>query len=633
MLFTAWWVVDILFSGKTDRAMEPVVRLFRMTTVLACLLALFSVALPAQAAEEEWEFDGGGWGHGVGLSQFGALGQAQEGRSSTEILHHYYTGTTVVDMPAGHWTTGPDGLWVGLVSNTNSVSLTAVGGPLTICQPAGACPPASPPEYSGDFTDVTIDPGESWVFEVNASNPTECRFRKALEGNLGYRPCDGQLAKANDTGVRFRVNGKEYARGTIRFTPSAAGFHVNVTVSLEEYLYGLAEVPSSWPVQALRAQAIIGRSYAVATAVERGGSNGSGKLASCGCHLRSTPADQAYAGWAKEGGASGGTWVQAVTDTLGDILTHPQSDYAFDIAKAFYSSSNGGASENVEFVWGGAALPWLRSVSDKWSSNPTINPLARWTVVVPAGKIEAYFGWSAVTMVEVIEGPPGAVVRFTGRKNGSTVASDLKGDQLRLFLSGNAFRRDGAPVRVSPYVLTTRYKGPFLDTAGHLFENAITWLAQEEITLGCNPPSNTNYCPDERVTRGQMAVFISRAMHLPTASADHFSDDEGEFYESAANRLFEAGITVGCGNGRYCGDRNVTRDQMAAFLSRTLGLPDTAADYFVDDSATQFQGAINRIAEAKITVGCNPPTNDRFCPQDNVTRGQMAAFFKRIWGP
>jgi hypothetical protein len=72
---------------------------------------------------------------------------------------------------------------------------------------------------------------------------------------------------------------------------------------------------------------------------------------------------------------------------------------------------------------------------------------------------------------------------------------------------------------------------------------------------------------------------------------------------------------------------------MAALLTRALGLPAASQDYFVDDSASQFENAINRIAEAQITVGCNPPANDRYCPGDRVTRGQMAAFFKRAWGP
>jgi hypothetical protein len=620
--------------------MEPIVRLTRIAAGFAVALALLLVTHPAHAAEEEWEFDGGGWGHGVGLSQFGALGQAEDGRSASQILSHYYAGTSITSpLPGGHWTTQPNGLWVGLVSNTTSINLTAVGGPLTICQPFGTCPPTGPYSEAG-FTDVTIDPGETWRFEVNDEDNTECRFRKASPddpvGNLGWGPCDAALTKADGTSVRFGVNGKQYSRGSLRFTPSSSGFHVLATLDLEQYLYGLAEVPSSWPSEALKAQAIIGRSYAVATAMERGGSNGSGKLSSCGCHLRSTTADQAYAGWAKEGGSFGASWVAAVDDTDGQLMIHPQSDYAFDVAKAFYSSSNGGASEDVEFVWGGAALPWLRSTDDPWSSDPSINPLARWTVVVPSSRIESAFGWDTVNLIKVITGPPGAVIRFTGSSGGGGVTKDLWGDQLRLFLNANAYRRDGAAVRVSPYLIAVRYQGPFLDISGNIFENAINWMAQEEITVGCNPPSNTNYCPNDRLTRGEMAVFISRVMSLPGPSDDHFIDDAGMFYEESANRLYEAGITLGCNppsNTKYCGDQFIPREQMAALLTRALDLPAAGSDYFGDDNTSQFEYAINRIAESQITLGCNPPSNDKFCPREHVTRGEMAAFFMRAWGP
>jgi hypothetical protein len=129
-----------------------------------------------------------------------------------------------------------------------------------------------------------------------------------------------------------------------------------------------------------------------------------------------------------------------------------------------------------------------------------------------------------------------------------------------------------------------------------------------------------------------MAVFIARARNLPAANGDHFSDDAGEFYEEAANRLFEAGITVGCGPNRYCGGQPIPREQMAAFLARILGLASTTTDHFVDDDGI-FEGAINKLAEAGITSGCNPPTDDRYCPTDPVTRGQMAAFIRRAIGP
>ncbi len=157
-------------------------RLRHPIAVLAIGLALLTIAAPAFAADEEWEFDGGGWGHGVGLSQFGALGQAQDGRNSTQILQHYYAGTSVVEMPS-HWSTAANGLWVGLVLERRPLSASRpVGGPLTICQPAAVCPPAN----GSGFTDVTIDPGESWVFESVGTGV--CRFRKGTEGNLGAGP-------------------------------------------------------------------------------------------------------------------------------------------------------------------------------------------------------------------------------------------------------------------------------------------------------------------------------------------------------------------------------------------------------------------------------------------------------------
>lgn len=178
----------------------------------------------------------------------------------------------------------------------------------------------------------------------------------------------------------------------------------------------------------------------------------------------------------------------------------------------------------------------------------------------------------------------------------------------------------------------TRFGNGFLDITGHNFEAAIDWLAAEGITLGCNPPLNTRFCPDDTVTRGQMAVFVSRALNLPSPVADHFADDRGQFYESAVNRLFEAGITQGCGANRYCGDAEITREQMAAFLARTLGLPTAAGDFFRDDDSSVFESAIDRVATARITLGCNPPTNDLYCPTELVTRGQMAAFLRRAFG-
>jgi Leucine-rich repeat (LRR) protein len=169
----------------------------------------------------------------------------------------------------------------------------------------------------------------------------------------------------------------------------------------------------------------------------------------------------------------------------------------------------------------------------------------------------------------------------------------------------------------------------FTDTANSVFRGAIDQLAALGITRGCNPPANTRYCPDDPVTRGQMAIFIVRAYNLGPASGDFFFDDNGKVYEDAANRLRQAGLTQGCGPGQYCGDETISRGEMAAFLSRAENLPDSNTDHFVDDNTSIFERGINKVADAGITLGCNPPANTNFCPNDNVTRGQMAAFIIR----
>lgn len=177
---------------------------------------------------------------------------------------------------------------------------------------------------------------------------------------------------------------------------------------------------------------------------------------------------------------------------------------------------------------------------------------------------------------------------------------------------------------------------PFIDDDGHIFENAIEWLAGEGITQGCNPPTNNRFCPDDQVTRGQMAAFLVRAQGYTAIASDFFVDDNGSVFENAINRLRTAGVTQGCNppvNNRFCPADNVTRGQMAAFLVRAFDLPAyNGPDIFVDDNGNVFEGAIERLAQAGITVGCNPPSNDRFCPNQEVTRGQMAAFLKRALG-
>ena len=100
--------------------------------------------------------------------------------------------------------------------------------------------------------------------------------------------------------------------------------------------------------------------------------------------------------------------------------------------------------------------------------------------------------------------------------------------------------------------------------------------------------------------------------------------------------LASAGITRGCNppaNDRYCPTDQVTRGAMAAFLVRALGLTDAGGgNTFVDDDGSVFEGDIAKLATSGVTRGCNPPINDRFCPDAAVSRAQMAAFLSRALG-
>jgi len=177
--------------------------------------------------------------------------------------------------------------------------------------------------------------------------------------------------------------------------------------------------------------------------------------------------------------------------------------------------------------------------------------------------------------------------------------------------------------------------GSFIDDDGNVHEGGIEAIAAEGVTAGCNPPANNRYCPSDIVTRGQMAAFITRALDLMPAGADFFTDDDGHVFEAAIDRLAGSGITLGCNppaNDRFCPDREMTRGEMAAMLARAFDHPASSEDHFVDDDGHLFQDAINRIAAAGVTLGCNPPANDRFCPDDSIARDQMATFLTRALG-
>lgn len=172
----------------------------------------------------------------------------------------------------------------------------------------------------------------------------------------------------------------------------------------------------------------------------------------------------------------------------------------------------------------------------------------------------------------------------------------------------------------------TDFEGTFADDDGSVFQADIEKLAASGITKGCGA---TAFCPDNVVTRGQMAAFLVRALDLPAAPSAGFGDTEGHLFEDDVDRLAAAGIAIDCGGGNYCPNAPLLRKTMAAAMVRALDLPTAPAAGFVDTVGIPFEADIDALAAAGITKGCNPPTNTKFCPDTSVTRGQMAAFLVR----
>jgi hypothetical protein len=175
--------------------------------------------------------------------------------------------------------------------------------------------------------------------------------------------------------------------------------------------------------------------------------------------------------------------------------------------------------------------------------------------------------------------------------------------------------------------------GTFDDDDGNIHESAIEQIAALGITLGCNPPANTLYCPDDYVTRQQMASFLVRTFDLPPGPAGQFTDTSGSVHENDINALAASGITRGCNppaNDQYCPGDVVTRGQMAAFMARGLGLDNVSENFFTDDNGNIFELQINAIARVGITRGCNPPANTEYCADNPVRRDEMASFLSRV---
>ena len=329
------------------------------------------------------------------------------------------------------------------------------------------------------------------------------------------------------------------------------------------------------------------------------------------------------------------------------LATWPEATRAIIMAGAVRRTPmpGGGTSTDHEGV-GSASARWSNRILDNgiwggWTFGALSSPSdreARSFSVVEGQPVRVSLAWSSHTSgtqgtgrSDVLTGDLDLIVR---QPNGQVVGSfSFDNSYETVNVVANATGTMRIEVRSTrfdssqePFGLAWAVQSPFTDSGSSKFYADILWLTREGITAGC---ASKKFCPNGLVTRAQMATFLTRALNLPWATRDYFTDDEGSTHEANINALARAGITAGCSSTRFCPDGVVTRAQMATFLVRAFDLSSTGHDYFNDDNRSQHEANINALARSGITHGCGTST---FCPNGGVTRGQMAAFLHRAIG-
>jgi SpoIID/LytB domain protein len=382
-----------------------------------------------------FSFTGSGFGHGVGLPQYGAANMARDGRTVAEITGYYYTGSSLAavrdDMD----------IHVNLLAGVNTVQMRSRAVDATPMTPSDD--PASPVEVTVGQTVILGDPGDTWLVrprngtlevvrtvagvQTVVATGAPVTMRWAGTRNPGTAGDVAAYLDVTGPSESFGSTARRYRYGHVVVSPSttngvATMNVVNVVRLKDEYIYGIAESPSSWPIEALKAQAIASRSYALA-AIR------SGIRVGIAAHVYDTTLDQVFAGWVKEVSAFGAQWKAAVDSTSIDAETGQVIVSGSSLVKAYFYSSSGGRTQNSEEVWS-ATLPWLRSVDDPWSLRSD-NPNRSWTTSVSQVALAAAFGLPDVQTLNVRTRTTGGGVRLIDATSSAGTVATLSGEVLR----------------------------------------------------------------------------------------------------------------------------------------------------------------------------------------------------------
>ena len=407
-------------------------RMSRKSLIAVVISAMISTAITpivffpsfanATQAPATFTFQGSGYGHGVGMSQIGARAKALAGESATAILQYYYSGTVVETVTDTHILKVNIGNLLTsakLRSDSKGAVLQLFAGELSETQTA------TPLLTFPSKTSLNLTLSENLIVvtttrgSINRSISAGKSFTLRWSGTR-YQDGPYTVISLNTLGATKRYRHGQMTFKIIKDKVQGPRLAIINSVRLQdEYLWGIGEVPSSWPAPALEAQAIASRTYALAK---------SSRVRSvCGCHLYATTSDQVFAGYSKESEPRfGALWKAAVNRTAGSIITHSGRPIT-----AYFSSSSGGLTETSESAWG-TATPYTFSVPDSASVDTAFNPrFATWTREITQAVVAQAFALPDVISLSVLSvNPSGTVALIQG------VSSDGSFEVLR----GETFR-------------------------------------------------------------------------------------------------------------------------------------------------------------------------------------------------
>ena len=355
------------------------------------MLVLVPTSATAATIPPHFVLTGSGFGHGVGMSQIGAEGQALEGQTPQYILNYWFPGTEILSVPdtqlirvnIGHQVSSAT---ISLASIQSRGNIDLSSNPDGSLNNGGLGTAASIYRFSIVGKKIAASLSNKGLATVPFAGQSlwniywtgTTAFPSPAGGLTGPKPEPFTVVKVTT------ANGSIQLRyGQVQLKMVGSKIEITATMTLEQYLLGISEMSSSWPAAALQAQAIASRTYALAHLTLR---------TSCDCNLYNTKYDQAYIGYAKESESGVGmNWVSAVTATELDPSNAQAIFYQGKPINVYFFSSDGGHTQQSTDVWG-TAFPYLTNVPDPWSLDIFLNPqYAHWQRVLIQKDVAAAF--------------------------------------------------------------------------------------------------------------------------------------------------------------------------------------------------------------------------------------------------